>query len=45
MALCYYKEVFISGFVVAYMTFAVFLLFGDVIKECVEKFIKFVGVN
>jgi len=31
MALCYHKEVFISGFVIAYFTFGIFILFGDVI--------------
>jgi len=34
---CYYKEVFISGFVVAYFTFGIFILFGDVIREWFGK--------
>jgi len=37
MSICYHKEVFIPGFVVAYMTFAVFVLFGDVIREWIGK--------
>ncbi|MCK5624788.1 hypothetical protein KAI04_03020 [Candidatus Pacearchaeota archaeon] len=45
MALCYYKEVFASGLIVALMILAVLTLFGDVIREWRRKFIKFLGVN
>jgi len=34
---CYYKEVFISGFVIAYFTFGIFILFKDVIGEWIGR--------
>jgi len=35
--LCYYKEVFVSGLIVAFFIFMVLTLFGDVIREWFGK--------